>query len=100
MTRATRAGATLFFSVGPPFCWLPRLFRSKLGFGWSACWLWFGLYGFYISAGTLAIDGAFPRCSECQQFARREDLTLLTHEDGRASRLCGACLPVRQVGQP
>jgi hypothetical protein len=68
----SRSGV-LLFAWGPPWVWVPKFHRSELADGWSLTWLWFGICFIRIDAGTLLVDGAFPRCKRCDMQTTTED---------------------------
>ena len=82
--KINRRGGCLMLAWGPPWVWVPSWERSRYHRGWSLTWLWVGLYYVPVSAGTLLLEGAFPRCGACAQFSRKLD-------DQRTCPDCRAC---------
>lgn len=84
-------GRCVVLAWGPPWQWWPSLQRSRHGTGWSLVWLWWGLYWCRVGAGTLLLQGAYPRCDACQAHAAPEELWFVTCPDGEPRRICREC---------
>ena len=89
MSKINRQGGCIVFAWGPPWHWLPSVQRSKYHCGLSLTWLWWGFYWAPVSAGTLMLEGIYPRCEECQQHTVKLD----------ERWLCADCAAKSQTGE-
>lgn len=88
--RLAREGGCLALAWGPPWNWRPS-FQPGVHGTWSITWLWWGIYYVPCSMGKLLFEGAYLRCSACEQHAQPDYLRETTDLHGHPALVCERC---------